>query len=228
MKNLKKNLFSIFIALSMFIFPISGVKANNKGATDHIAEVTIYSTINNDHSWLVVKNTSGSSIYVGKRYISHGDSISIGTFGNISQHKGIWYNIELVYSVSTYVSITREIKTTSQLNTFNNTINSRDSWSIINNTCSTFAASVWNSVFNDTVSVGITPSGLAKSIKKYNYSTNQSMPTKTAYQIYYHGTNGTISCPNPNFSGSSGSSKIINNGLTSFTNYELSILEGDK
>ena len=226
MKKIKKKIISIIITFSMLFISITDIKANTRGVvTPVIASVTIYSTINNDHSWLVVTNLSGNSILVGKKTVSNGDSVSIGTFGNISQHKGVWYNIELVLSVSTYVSMTRTIETTSDLNILNNKINSKDSWSITN-TCSTFAANVWNSVFDDTVTVGITPSGLANSIKKYSYSTNATMPSKTSSSIYYHTSSGVVNCPDPDFSGSSSLSKTINNELTSFNSYDLYALEG--
>lgn len=226
MKNIKKKVLSILIAIAVFFLPVSDVNANTKGAVaPYIASVTIYSTINNDHSWLVVRNSSGSAILVGKKSVNNGDSVSIGTFGNISQHKGIWYNVELAYSVSSYVSMTRTIETNTQLNTLNNKINSKDSWSITN-TCSTFAANVWNSVFSDKVTVGITPSGLANSIKKFTYSSNATMPSKSTNSIYYHTSTGVVNCPNPNFTGSSGSSRLIDNNLTSFTNYEQTILNG--
>ncbi|MGN1343403.1 MAG: hypothetical protein ACI4U3_02405 [Traorella sp.] len=224
MNKLKKRVLSLLLAISVFIFPLSNVKASTKViVTPIIASVTIYSTINNDHSWLVIKNVSGSTIQVGKMTVINGDSVSIGTFGNISQHKGIWYNIELALSVSTYVSITRTIESTSILNTLNNKINSKDSWSITN-TCSKFAATVWNSVFDDKVSTGILPSGLANSIKNYNYSTNAAMPLKSTSSIYYHTSTGVVNCPEPNFSGSSSLSRTTNNGLTSFTIDQLNIL----
>lgn len=46
------------------------------------------------HSCIIVKNTRNSEITVGHMPVSPGDSVTVGTYGNRSAHKGIWYNIE--------------------------------------------------------------------------------------------------------------------------------------
>lgn len=90
------------------------------------------------HSFLIVKNTGNATIKVGHMSVPVGNSITIGTFGNRDNHKGIWYNIEGYNGLNgTRYGLTTAL-TGSQLNTLNKTINANDKWSLTRN-CSYFA-----------------------------------------------------------------------------------------
>lgn len=58
------------------------------------------------HAFITVKNVSSSNITVGKfSNIAPGTSMSLGTWGNKSEHKGLWYELEAYFinaSSSTY------------------------------------------------------------------------------------------------------------------------------
>lgn len=227
MKTIKK-ISHLLIILCLVVFstvPIS-VKSESVEPRANIAQVTIYSTTANHHSWLVVKNVSSSPITIGHYYLYPNTSVSIGTWGNISQHKGIWYNLESALgnsNFSTHVSISRYITSSSQLNSFNTAINSSDGWSLAN-TCSYFSGYVWCQTFSDKVNVGSSPSLLANSIKSLGgYTTNRSIPTTSYSNVYYHTSSGKVQCSNPIGGGSSSGSKATHGiqYVTSFTNDEL-------
>ncbi len=143
------------------------------------------------HSFLIVKNTGSTAITVGHMSVPVGKSITIGTYGNRSNHEGIWYNIEGYNGLSaTRYGLTTAL-TGSQLNTLNKTINNNDTWSLSKN-CSYFAKTVWNSVSNVTLS-GTNPSSLANSIKKQSgYQTNLTIPSKGISAIARHTSNGIV------------------------------------
>lgn len=146
------------------------------------------------HSWILIRNGTNSSITVGVKKVAAGGVVTLGTWGNLSKHKGIWYNEEAyIYSVNSTgfsgrVSLNMNISS-SQLSTINTVISNSDSWSLTSN-CSTFASKVWNSVSSTSIDAGTvnTPSNLAKSIKsKTGYKTNASMPT-----VSTSGTNTSV------------------------------------
>lgn len=233
MKELTKKskiIFKLFIVLNL-LFTSRYLIIKTEAATT-VANITIYSTINNDHSWLVVKNTDSKPIKVGHYNLGPGLSVTIGTWGNIEQHKGIWYNYEgyLYNKFSTHVSISKNA-TQLELNDFNTAVNSFDRWNIVN-TCAYFAGYVWDHTFSSPkVNVGAYPSLLATSLKGISgYVTNRSIPSKTKDNIYYHSTNGIIKCSNPIGSGSSSSSvsSLENTYATSFTKEEISYLNSNR
>lgn len=144
------------------------------------------------HSFLIVKNTGYTTITVGHMSVPVGESITIGTYGNRSNHKGIWYNIEGYNGLSgTRYGLTTGL-TGSQLSTLNQTINNNDTWSLFKN-CSYFSKTVWNSVNDNVTLSGTNPSSLANSIKKQSgYQTNPSIPSKSINTIARHTSTGIV------------------------------------
>ncbi len=207
----------IKLILLSFLFILGSIFLNYKSldAASYVANVRLYSTLSDNHSWLVVKNTSSSNIYVGGYKLTPNSTVTIGTWGNISQHTGIWYNLEGKYSMSSHVSIGKDI-TSSQLTSMNSTINSKDKWSAIYN-CSSFAKDVWNSISTTPVSAGLvnTPSNLANSIKsiyRNSFSSNYSIPSKTNSNLAYYSTSSSVIYQIPTFkTGNGNGSMNLNN-----------------
>ncbi len=152
------------------------------------------------HAFITVKNISTSNITIGKLgSIAPGKTVSIGTWGNKTEHKGLWYNLEAyyvyknnAYSKRVSYSIALDETTLATLNTY---IKNNDYWSNTSN-CSSFAASAWNSVASsgDKISAGVpkTPKNLANNIKSKwpeQYRTGLSVPYN--YVVYYAQGNGT-------------------------------------
>lgn len=152
------------------------------------------------HAFITVKNISTSNITVGKLgSIAPGKTVSIGTWGNKSEHRGLWYNLEsyFVYKSNAYtkrVSYATAL-TEISLATLNTYIKNNDYWSNTTN-CSSFAAGAWNAVAvsTDKISAGVpsTPKNLANNIKSKwptQYRVGYSVPY--SYIVYYAQGNGT-------------------------------------
>jgi hypothetical protein len=146
------------------------------------------------HAFITIKNISTENITIGNlANIKPGKTITIGTWGNKTEHTGLWYNLEanFVSNNSAYkgrVSYATALNSTS-LKTLNSYILSHDSWSNTTN-CSSFASGAWNSVAAtaDKISAGTpnTPKNLANSIKTKwpkQYSSQYSVPYD--YVVYY-------------------------------------------
>lgn len=141
------------------------------------------------HAWITVSNTSSSNVTVGKFNVAAGKTMSLGTWGNKSEHKGLWYNLESYFiknnsSYGNRVSLRVDL-TATNLSALNNTIVGYDKWSVTNN-CSSFAVTCWNKVCSTKLSAGVinTPKNLAGSIKGISgYSTGFSVPHN--YKVYY-------------------------------------------
>lgn len=131
------------------------------------------------HAFITIENLNSNTIKIGKMNVNAHETVSLGTWGNKSQHKGLWYNLESYFAnkgeYNGRVSLSR-YSTTSELETLNSYINSRDSWSSLSN-CSSFAAGAWNTISLTKLSAGWlnTPSNLKGNIKKYSYSTNKTI-----------------------------------------------------
>lgn len=199
-----RNLF-IAICLSLSLMTINFVKVDAASSV----EMRIYSKYETTamHSWLVFRNNSSSNVYVGNYYLKSCLSVTVGTWGNLNEHSGIWYNVE-GWKDMTGISIGMNLST-SQLATVNSKINSSNTWSYLNN-CSSFVVKVWNSVSSSTVSAGIPnlPSQLYSSIRNKSGSTAYGyMPSNGSGDIYYHSGNTTVQTK-PTGTGSSSSSSF--------------------
>ncbi len=152
------------------------------------------------HAFITVKNISTTNVTVGKLgSIAPGKTVSIGTWGNKTEHKGLWYNLEsyFIYKNSAYknrVSYSMALDSTS-LSTLNTYIKNNDYWSNTTN-CSSFASGAWNSVAitSDKIGAGLpnTPKNLANNIKSKwptQYQTGYTVPYN--YVVYYAQGSGT-------------------------------------
>lgn len=145
------------------------------------------------HSFVTVRNVSNNNIAVGWFGVAPGKTMSLGTWGNKSEHPGLWYNLETViinrdggYSGRVSASY---IMTATELSRFNNYVLNHDSHSDVTNNCSTFASGAWNSAVAPSYSLSAgtpnTPKNLANNLKaKFpNYILRGSVPYY--YYVYY-------------------------------------------
>ena len=173
--------------------------------TNAVAGLTIYASSDSDngssipstsgHAWITVSNYKSSSITVGKLSgIAQNKLLSVGTWGNKSEHTGLWYGLESKFvaqgSYSNRVSLSMDL-TQAQLDTINSKIVNGDSWSTLNN-CASFAVDVWNSVSSVKLSAGTikTPTNLRDSIRSKTGYVNGLRFAHT-YQVYYANGTGT-------------------------------------
>jgi hypothetical protein len=107
-----------------------------------------YGLMNLGHAFLSIDNKSNENITIYNYTLTVGESITLGSW-SISQHFGVWFNIESNYiqynnkydnrySISTGLSY-------DDINTINDFIINNDKWSIVHN-CSYFALNLWNSI----------------------------------------------------------------------------------
>ncbi|TJY40797.1 hypothetical protein E5161_16800 [Cohnella pontilimi] len=207
MKFMKQKLLAmVVLAIMTVLSPLSVFASTitpqtvNPGA---VAELTIYAVSDSPagnpasddgHAWVTITNYKTTSITVGTLPgIAQYKTVSVGTWGNKSEHSGVWYNLESKFNFqahSTYsgrVSLSMDLDS-GQLSTVNNYIASHDYYTGLLN-CSSFAQDVWNSVApsNMQVSNGAplnTPTALRDSIKsKSGYITNRSISYD--YLVYY-------------------------------------------
>lgn len=147
------------------------------------------------HAFVTISNYKTTSISVGKLSgISQYKTVSVGTWGNKTEHTGLWYNLEALFtsqgSYPNRVSLSMDL-TDAQLATVNALIVNGDSWSTSNN-CSSFAEKIWNSVSSTQLSNGTfnTPTALRDSIKsKSGYKTGLAFSYN--YLAYYANGTGT-------------------------------------
>lgn len=149
------------------------------------------------HAWITISNISKSTITIGKFNVAAGKTMVLGTWGNKSEHKGLWYNLESYFikkqkAYSTRYSLKVEISSSS-LSKLNTHIIGYDKWSKTTN-CSSFAVSSWNEICSTKLSAGVinTPKNLANSIRGVrNHSTGISVPYD--YKVYYANNSDTPS-----------------------------------
>lgn len=164
----------------------------------YVAELRIYASSDatgssipstSGHAWVVITNYQTGSATIGQLSgIGQFQSLSIGTWGNRSEHIGTWYNLEAKFaSQGAYTSSVSLSKTISysELLSINSLIANNDSWSNFNN-CSDFAIKIWNSVSSTKLSNGVfhTPTTLRDSIKAVSgYITGN--PFSSIYDVFY-------------------------------------------
>lgn len=93
------------IVFIMFLFAFISPSFNLKASESNIANLVVFSydgksssssgsSFNfSGHSFLMVENISSSKIIVGKMSLDKNEIVTIGTWGNKNQHKGVWYNL---------------------------------------------------------------------------------------------------------------------------------------
>lgn len=179
---------TVLIAATSTITPANAAEAKIARITIVSASGGTSSSSTAGHSFLLVKNiSSNQNIVVGVLGLSKNETISIGTWGNLSDGKGIYYNYELYIGASGFpgrVSYTVDI-TSSQLAKINDYIRNNNSWSVLDN-CAMFASMAWYQAIRPAPSGGspVTPTGLVSGIKKISgYKTNIAMPTKKKGEV---------------------------------------------
>ena len=145
MKKHFKKLVSLVLSLIMVVgMSVTTFAAEVQPAATTVGTLTIFSS--NDggssswdtsgHAFIAFKNSSSSSIRVGGLNVGAGHEITFGTWGNKSQHTGIWYNLESYFAnnASAYgnrVSLSMSV-TQSNIDTINDIISKNDKWSLTN------------------------------------------------------------------------------------------------
>lgn len=215
MKKHFKKLVSLVLSLIMVVgMSVTTFAAEVQPAATTVGTLTIFSSNDggssswdtSSHAFIAFKNSSSSSIRVGGLNVGAGHEITFGTWGNKSQHTGIWYNLESYFAnnASAYgnrVSLSMSV-TQSNIDTINDIISKNDKWSLTNN-CSSFAVKVWNSVSSKTLSAGIpnTPTSLMSSIKsKSGYQTGRSIGNTTPIGYVSNGSFVTVTMNKANAS----------------------------
>lgn len=144
------------------------------------------------HSFITVKNISSSTITVGGLSgVAPNKMISVGTWGNKTEHTGVWYNLEekFINEDNAYagrVSLSYNM-TQAELDNLNWYIKNDDVW-MATRPCSTFAVEQWNYIVPSSLDVSpgfpSTPKSLANSIKTKSGWTSGA-PVSYDYVVYY-------------------------------------------
>lgn len=144
------------------------------------------------HSWIEVKNTSKKEITVGRYKLKAGDSMTVGTWGNKSNGKGIYYNMEAYYhkTIAPYnprYSYSKTI-TAKQVKTLSDKINLNNTWTYDRN-CTSFSKQVWNSIASskEKLTGSNYPSSVSIAITNIKgYKKNTSMTKKNKADVKYY------------------------------------------
>lgn len=100
------------------------------------------------HSFLMIKNVSSTSYKILGFTLKAGKIMTIGTFGNKSDGKGVYLNLEAYKNYATDRSFTVRIPA-GWRGDIEKEVKVRNYWSCPTN-CSSFAASVWNKIITTT------------------------------------------------------------------------------
>lgn len=150
-----------------------------------------YGLINLGHAFLSIENISNKTITVYNYEIQAGETVTIGTWC-LSEHFGIWFNIESNYILgydkyNGRYSITTGINE-NEITKINDFMSSHDKWGILRN-CSYFALSLWNEIAEESEYIQekpiYTPKYLEEEISKFeNHEINR--PINTSDKCYYY------------------------------------------
>lgn len=146
------------------------------------------------HSFLLYTNTSNKKQTVAETTVKPNQTISIGTYGNKPDGKGIYVNLEAYFTTVDENAYKNRVSIASTINNLqftlmNKSINSRNTWTATKN-CAWFAVNVWNdsvlSKYDLDAGLISNPKTLSKAIKKRKSSIKDvSMPiVKCAYRLY--------------------------------------------
>lgn len=158
-KRLSSLLIAFAIVFTVFAIQITASATENEG----VIQLSIYafeagssSGSSNGggwgHAWLVIENGTDDEYDFYNTTISAGETVSIGTWGNMEDpdtgnlYKGAWLNLEAYYGWGTHNTVSLTITITAeQLYTVSEKCIDMNNWTAVNN-CSYFASKVWNSV----------------------------------------------------------------------------------
>ena len=108
--NKKRIISSILLVVT--IFAIIGIFSLGIFGASDIGKMTIFSDgsggVGGTHAFIYIENTSSSKMKVGSYNIGAGKTLTLGTWGNKDEHKGIWYNLE-AYFISEYDSYSKSV-----------------------------------------------------------------------------------------------------------------------
>ena len=167
-------MFSVILPHTNYVSAASNLNIYIYSAINTNGSFSGSSGLGNSHAWIVIKNNTSSAVTVGRYKLNANASVTIGTWGNTTP-TGIWYNkernkISEFQNNNNTVYKTASIST-SKLSKINSTINSSDTWGLLNN-CTHFAIRVWNSAGDTQISSCTTPAQLRnKIINTGSYST---------------------------------------------------------
>ena len=142
-----------------------------------------FGLLNLGHSFLSIENKSDQSIIIGNYELPKDDIVTLSTWC-VSEHFGIWYNMESnyikyhdKYNGRYSVSIGLELD---KLEAINNYIKNNDTWVPTKN-CTNFSVGLWNSVCDEKEKLSTpliyTPKKLTEDIKSFNvYEYNKDIP----------------------------------------------------
>ena len=105
----------LFISILILSLLVTNFFIKSISAASYVAELIVYSTVSDTHSFILVKNLTGKNLKVGHYTIKGKNSLSLGTWGTIKQHSGLWYNIE----ISNYVYIPKHYSVSRKLTSAN-------------------------------------------------------------------------------------------------------------
>ena len=172
----------------------------SQAADPRVATLTLISASNgeftDDHAYLLVTNTSKSNLNIAGYNLGSGKAITIGSFGNKPDGKGVYFNLEAYLRFSTGYSIANPGLTVDNVKTLSKYIKDNNKWYCFSN-CSAWASIAWNQ-FADTnkkVSAGnpATPANLKQSIGKLpGYQKNIKLPTVKKSEVLRLGTDGKL------------------------------------
>ncbi len=150
-----------------------------------------YGLINLGHAFGVIENISDEVITIYNYELQPNETITIGTW-SLSEHFGIWFNVESNYirhnnKYNGRYSITTGINK-NDITTINDFMSNHDSWGIIRN-CSYFALSLWNEIAEDSEYIKerpiLTPAYIEEEISKFeNYEINREINTNDSCYYY--------------------------------------------
>ena len=204
MKN-KKRFKSIICICLAFLLCVLAINPQKAEAASTVGILSIISDGNTDdewygvHSFLLYKNTSKKSQIVAGVKVKPNQSITIGTYGNKADGKGVYINLEAFLATksgaySSRVSLSIPV-TSSTLKNINYKIKKCNKWTYSNN-CSWFAKEVWNFAAPKSkrisISFPITPKKLSDYIKKKrNYKNKIALP-KVYSDVYRYYSNNRV------------------------------------
>lgn len=212
-----KKLF-IFVCI-LFLALFASVSTQNVYASTNdpiVGEVSIFASkaAGSGHAFLMFKNTSNETYFVGHYELSPNKSVTVGTWGNKEDGKGVYYNLE-AWFINEYNAYSDRVSlkfsyTASELETFTQYIKSNNSWTLLFN-CASFAERIWNSVATGSMRVNAgflikTPTALFNNIKsKSGYITRQSVPSVLPDEVRRHTASSSSSVSSGSLSSSSSS-----------------------
>lgn len=179
-----KRLSALLLAIIMIfsVFSVAVIAADGDSET-YVARMYICTRLKFvGHVWLYFENLTDHDIKVGCYTLPANQGVTVSAYNTARKDgKGNYYNIDGYclnkYGASKTTCAGMDL-TNAQLETVNNKILSRNSWSGTKNCCY-FAGSVWNSVSPKSIKILLLPSLMKNKIKAVKCDTpNFYVPTR--------------------------------------------------